>query len=194
VALDRAQRHPPPRSDRDARSASPSLRVRLDRLTNIIHRARRGRELQGRLASLSAARCWILRASLGGGLPGGADIENALFYNLDGRRALQQVNGQRRPFRVGPGRCGIRGALRVRARARECGVPLLEAGAPACLIRRGTGRGQAHACSGLVGAEVNGCARCTAGGGTIVCGLVCRATRSTAGQCTGRMRSQKGTA
>src|SRR5437764_9595075 len=41
------------------------------------------------------------------------------------------------PNRVGPGRCGIGGALRVRARARECGVPLRDAGVPARVIRRG---------------------------------------------------------
>jgi hypothetical protein len=61
---------------------------------------------QGRPASLSAAPGQILRAGLGGGLPGGADIENALFCNLDGRGAFNRAMGQRRPFRVGPGRCG----------------------------------------------------------------------------------------
>jgi hypothetical protein len=109
-----------------------------------------------------------------------------------GNRTLPLVREYGVFFELDPASGGIRGALRVRNRAREFGVPLLEAGAPACLIRLGTGRSQARGCSDLVGAEVNGCARSTAGGGTIVCGPVHRATRLSAGQCTGRMRSQKG--
>ncbi len=107
-------------------------------------RALRAR-LQDGLKALRPGQGEILHATFAGRLPGGADVENALFYNLAGRGAFDQALANGVAFELLRGRppaaCGTPTTLPYPM----CGPDAAGSGRQSRVVRRRSGSGRANA-------------------------------------------------